>query len=84
MELRPYLKATSFSASQEIPGILWYPKVRYCVHKTPARVPYCLDKVDFNVVPFMSMSSSWPLSFISLLFREITAVVRNDMERWST
>ena len=45
-------------------------------------LPSCLDKVDFNV-PFTSVSSSWPLSFISLLFWEITAVMRNDMKRWS-
>jgi len=34
MEQIPSCEAKRFSASQEIPCILWKPKVHYCIHLT--------------------------------------------------
>jgi hypothetical protein len=39
MELSPKWQAKSFSATQEIPTMLWNLKVQYRVHKIPALVP---------------------------------------------
>ena len=50
LEQSPFWEANRFSASQEIPHILWNPNVHYRIHKCPPPVPI-LNQLDPVHIP---------------------------------
>jgi len=71
MEQNPSSEAKSQSANQEIPRLLWNPKVHYCVHKSLSLVPilsqihsvhtfpHYFPKIHSNIIstPYLCLNS---------------------------
>ena len=57
MQHSPSWEASRFSASQEIPRILWNPMVHYCIHKCPPPVPILsqLDPLHTTISQFLKI-----------------------------
>jgi hypothetical protein len=68
MEQKPSWEANSFSASEEIPRILWNSEVPYRIHKSPPPVPILsqLNPASCNPQSWQILRNNWSISELIL------------------
>jgi hypothetical protein len=69
MEQSPSWEADLFSATQEIPSILWHPNVHYRTHKCPSPIPILIIIIIFIYCKLVVTRWQWLLYtyFLTLL-----------------
>jgi hypothetical protein len=70
MELSPSWEAANCAAAEELPSILWNPKVHYYVHKSPSLVPL-LNQMD-------------PVQTIPSYLSKIHFIINHLLTSWSS
>jgi len=99
MQYSPSWESNRFSVSQEIPRILWNPKVHYRIQNSPPSVPVLrkinpvhppiplLEDSVWYYPPIYSWSSKWSLSLCSphqTLYTPLLSALRETTQNYSS